>query len=365
MSWNIGETVQESFIGTAGETYVRTSSFINGVAVEWEPNFIDLTGGFWRYTYTPIVEGSYEWTGNGSVSGGITINFDVDPPPQSIPSAPNTLGSGATLDNLIDAVALRSMDLVYTTATHESTDLLTFRDNNSLIDDNQMYAGSEIYFISGANAGLTRRITASDYSTGVLSWSNPVISPMEVGDSAKLYNRRGIGNLRINYKNVINMAIRELKGNAMARSVYISPGAIGSLNPILPVGPENLARICSVVYYDFNSTPRTLRRNKVNGWNYDRNTGNIVFKGQAVPLVANSSAPVEIHGWIAPAELVNPTDQTFVDPEWIAETAAGILQNANLYNAGNLAPGQYMRNRADAIRGKMATSFDANCVNTA
>jgi hypothetical protein len=88
MTVAIGSVQSETFyVGIAGQTFTRVSSRVNDAAVTFAPTFTDLTGGFYRYSYTPIAVGIHEWAGNGSTSGPLTINFDVLTAAQFDPAA--------------------------------------------------------------------------------------------------------------------------------------------------------------------------------------------------------------------------------------------------------------------------------------
>ena len=209
--------------------------------------------------------------------------------------------------------------------------------------------------------GITRRITDSDYSSGRLSWTLGANAPVLVGERINLYNRSGLGHLYLEYKNAINMCIREIGGNVMAR-VEVPLATLPSFtSPAIALDPALIAKVCRFSYL-CEIGRVSLRRNRRNGWWADNGSTTVNFNGNSLGVVANSTPPLIAHGYVRPVELVNGTDATFVDAEWLVETAAGMLQNANPDNAGNLAPGQYLRNRADAMRGKLATPFDANCV---
>jgi len=362
---SVGETISEVFeTGTAGESFSTTSAFIDNIPSGWVPSFTDVGGGFYVYSFVPIVSGFYSWAGSGSVSGPFTINFEVDPPEETSPVLPGTPIGTTTLDQLVEHVALRMMDLVQATATGDSSDFKSFTDVNTLVEDNSFFAGMEIHFTSGPNAGITRRIADSDYVSGTLSWEQDIIAPVTAGTTVNIYNRSGLGRLYREYKNTINMVIREISSNSMQRNSYEVSDAVSFTSPSLAVDISKLSKVCSVSYLDLTGQRRHIRRNRRNGWWSNNGEGTIWFMGGALGIAASLTTFVTLHGYLKAQQLSAGSDATFIDPEWIAETAAGLLQNANPDNAGNLAPGQYLRNRADAMRGKMATPFDANCVST-
>lgn len=366
----VGEVISEVFeTGIVGESFALVRSLLDGAPFAWNPQIVEQGNGFYAYTYQADRPGFYSWAGEASASGAISINFEVNPvaeEPVVPPPPPVVIGPYGrySLDGLIEEVALRSMDLVQAVATEDAGDLTSFIDANALIEDNAFFAGMEIHLTSGTNAGQTRRVANSYYDNGQLVWAVPLAVPVVAGDSANLYNRSGLGHLYREYKNAINQVIRELGPNAMRRVDLELLTLPTSTAPSVELDPALIAKVCRFSYQTALGRV-SLRRNKRNGWWADNGATAVTFTGNGLGAVSNSSPPLIAHGYQRAAELVNGDDRTFIDSEWLVETAAGLLQNANPDNAGNLAPGQYLRNRADAMRGKMATSFDANCVSVA
>jgi len=360
----VGELISETFdTGATGETFTTTKSYLDGVELAWEPEFEEVGGGFYLYRYYPEIAGGYAWSGTGSKSGSFNINFDVDVAGEVTPAPPEPALAGTTaLIDLVEAVALRSLDLLQPQATATSEGPTTFTDVNHLVEDNAFFAGMELYIKDGLNAGLTRRVASSDYLSGTLSWVQPLPVAIAEGTKADLFNRAGLGHTYQEYVRAINMVIVELANNAMRR-VQVQPTTLPtSSTPYVDVDGDQISKVCSVSYQDMTGAIQHLRRNKQNGWWAQNGDGAIQFTGNGLGVISSLTTPITLHGYQKASQLVLPSDRTFIDPEWLAETAAGLLQNANPDNAGNLAPGQYLRNRADAMRGKMATPFDANCV---
>jgi hypothetical protein len=365
MAYVVGETVAETFeTGALGESFSTTAAFINGIAAVWSPSFSEIGSGLYLYTHIPTQVGSYSWSGAGSLSGPLTINFEVDAAEVITPPVPGTPIGTVTLDQLVEHIALRSFDLIQATATADAGGNNSFTDVNALVEDNAFFAGMEMHVTSGPNAGQTRRIADSDYISGTLSWELALPFPITVGTNINIYNRSGMGHLYREYKQAINMVIREIAGNSMQRNAYDHASLPTFSAPSLVIDTSKLSKVCSVSYIDATGARRSLRRNRKNGWWSSNGEGTIWFTGNGLGVVANLTAPVRLHGYLKAQQLSNGSDATFIDAEWLSETAAGLLQNANPDNAGNLAPGQYLRNRADAMRGKLATPFDANCVST-
>ena len=358
----VGEQIAQLFeTGVAGETFTVYDTLIDGVHTPWVLTIVDEGDGFYSYHYLPDAPGSYSWSAIGSASGRVTINFEVDRLDGVVVTLPAPGSGRVSLNRLVEQVALRSQDLVQAIATRDEVGTLTFTDVNNLIEDHAFYAGMELHLTNGPNLGLLRRIADSAYDTGTLSWEQPIYTPVTLGTTANIYNRAGLGHTYQEYKNAINMVIRELGTNAMTRvTVPLDIPASGS--PSVELDGEVIAKVCRVSYTDAAGTTQSFRRNKRHGWWAQNGDSSLTFTGNALGIASSGNSPLLAHGYARATELERGIDTTFIDSEWLVETAAGLLQNANPDNAGNLAPGQYLRNRADAMRGKLATPFDANCV---
>src|SRR5262245_58675090 len=193
MAYLVNELISEVFeTGATGETFTTAASYKDGVPFVWAPTFSEVGMGFYLYVYTPDTAGSWSWSGTGSSSGPLTINFDVDTPSGEPTPEPTPTGdqSGTTLIELVEAVALRSLDLLQPTAT-TTTDVYSLIDTNTLIEDNAFFAGMEVYFKTGLNVGLTRRIANSDYTSGRISWEQPLPHIVTSSTQVDLFNRAG------------------------------------------------------------------------------------------------------------------------------------------------------------------------------
>lgn len=74
----VGSTIGEAFdLGVTGQTFARTASYINGAVSVWNPTFVEIGSGFYRYSYVPSVAGSFEWVGTATNGAPIVINIQV------------------------------------------------------------------------------------------------------------------------------------------------------------------------------------------------------------------------------------------------------------------------------------------------
>lgn len=269
-----------------------------------------------------------------------------------------------TLANLIRSIAQNSSDWIGGAATVNTGNTQVIQDDLAFVEDNSYFRGCEIYFTSGANIGLTRRIDDSSRSTRQITVVPNLVAPVGVGDQYDITNFRGIGHRRSEYKGVINSLIRQLgDGSLYQVSVPISPNTVTWNTPIIAI-PAGITHVCHVEYLDsgrWKRVPRTTRPDSSRGF---------FIQGGASPTIsfdpywADSlvGSTVRLQGWNRYTELVLDSDTTDVDEEWLIEEASGILQIGMMGNQGNIGPGQYMRNRGDAVRGKAMTIIGPGCV---
>jgi hypothetical protein len=267
-----------------------------------------------------------------------------------------------TLDQLIHDTAAASNDLVEATATANAADLLTFTSEFALLEDDGHFRGCEAYFLDGANAGLSRRVYGSDYETATITVRPALAAPVTVGQRVELYNFRNGGLQRLQYKNIINRLIREASSNFADQVTVPLVGLYGGAQYV--VVPAGIDSVCRVQYYDptysnWIDLKRAVRPGR-RGWFAVKETDSIGFDYGSQLMLTGMG--LQFIGYKRPTALVNGTDTTNIDPEWLVESAAGLAYLTNPVNYNNLAPGQYARNRADQLRAKMSLLPMANCV---
>lgn len=189
MAWNLGQDVSRIiYTGTTGETFTRVSSYINGTETSWSPTFTEIGSGYYRWSYTPAVVGSYEWAGTSSNGSTVPINFDVDAASATI-SMPITASSstGVTRKYLRREIGRELGQCIVLTATDGGTTELICK--SRLTGATNSYRGRTIYFTGGTagNLGLTRDIVASNKTNGQVEWSEPLPDDVADGDEAELW----------------------------------------------------------------------------------------------------------------------------------------------------------------------------------
>lgn len=266
-----------------------------------------------------------------------------------------------TLVQLIHDLADSSMDLVQATADANAADNTTFASSADLLEEDDYYRGSEAYFLDGTNAGVTRRVIGSDFETQTITVIPALPAAILIGDRVELYNVSDGGRQRKNYRDIINRVIRDVSGNYMEPATVDLVGVYGGAQ-LIPV-PTGINTVCQVSYYDTVLAEWFIVKRAggpgKRGWWPVREDASIGLSDDW--MLALNGIQLRFRGLKEPSQLVLDSDTTSIDHEFIIETAAGRSHFSNPDNYQNLGPGQYAMNRADAIRGKMATVPMANC----
>lgn len=306
-----------------------------------------------------LLEGWYTWVLTITDATGKTSTVDRGQF-QVAEIGPGEVARGTTLRNLIQDVAMNGRDYMNATVTTASGNMSTIIDSQNLIYDGEYFRGCDVTFTSGRNEGVTRRVTGSSFS-GTLQLSPNLPYAAQVGDTFDIVNFRGVGHRRAEYKTAINSVIRRLGDNALEPMNVALKSTLSMDNPRQRV-PENVVMICGVEVLSEGQWNRVRKANRPDsaGWWIDRGSMEISFSPAWADMLLGKS--VRITGMKLPGQLDRESDRTLVDPEWIIESASGNLQIGNPSNAGNLAPGQYLANRADSVRAKAITIPEPNCV---
>jgi hypothetical protein len=271
------------------------------------------------------------------------------------------LPGGVTLRQLIQDIAFNRDDLVQGSVTENTGVLNSVRDEITLVEDADYFRGAEIYFTSGLNEGYLGRVIGSDYGSQTLSIFPDLPFAADVGDTFDLTNFRGIGTRRNQYKRTINSLIRRLGDSSLQPMQIVLPEYINWANPSQPV-PGSFSHICEVEYFQSGIWKRVKRARRPDdaGWYVDPSSLTISFSPDWAGRL--DTYAIRVQGMAPPEPLDEEQDETTVDAEWLIEQASGILQIGNAGNLGNIGPGQYLNNRADAIRAKVITIPNANCM---
>ena len=316
----LGETAEESFyIGTTGQTFSRTASYIDKAAVTWSPTFSEIGTGFYKYTYTPTVSGSHSWVGTSTNGTPVTINFEVDESSLSSVTVVSAATSGAlTLTRaelrarvareLGDYVLLTATDLGTTTTIIDTLNVGTFAEN---------FNGRFLYFTSGTNVGLTRRVTATTDGSGTLTFTPAASGAVAESVTCEVYNKRGVGFTPDQYHSAINDAINDAYPLGVIR-VRSTIGTAFDADTQTVTVPAAMTHVSDVEWQDsdtfWHSIPMASRRNEF-GWIADPTAGEIRILGRIGSDIDGNT--VRLTGYGRQGTLADDSDTCALNAEYI------------------------------------------------
>jgi len=234
-------------------------------------------------------------------------------------------------------------------ATANSADTTVYTDDRAGYENDHHFRGSDLWFLNDAgteaNRGLTVRVADSTMADGTLTLRSGLVAAPVIGDEAWLYNIGGAGNHIHSYDATINDAIRSL-GEA-GHPVY---------SELVPTVwddgvtwwaiPEAFTHVSTAQYYDINDNWNDIPSHAI-----AIDTVEKTFAISPEYAYYANGYDVNLLGRTAPTPLVNDTDTTEVDFEWLVYEAAAslLLQNRSqlMINKGGM-----LKNAADALRGK-------------
>ena len=225
-----------------------------------------------------------------------------------------------TLEQLRGRTARLLDDYVGITATGNGT-TTTFVDTFNVNTGTESFDGCEIRFTSGANDGLTSRITTTTASTGTLTFT-PSRTSTATSDTAELFNRRNRGFRVQDYHNAINDAIEQYQGIAMTPVVETIATAFDVDSPTVAI-PSTTLEVYLVEYLDDDSVyqeiPRATPRGG-NGWTAE--PANAVLRIEGPSADAADGQTIRLHGFKRQTALSVDTSVTAFDSTVLVYTAA-------------------------------------------
>ncbi len=227
-------------------------------------------------------------------------------------------------------------------------DTTSFRDSETLQGPNDAYKGSDLYFVTGVNAGKQRRIQSSSLATTQLNWATAVTAVV-AGNEAELWNLRGMGVNALHVNDAINDAINSLAKNVWIPTSATVTAAFDEDAPTIAI-PAALTR--GFYGLDWQDTTNTGLWYEIDGggefprpgWWYDAANHVIQIDGYWRNLADRST--VRINGYGGTAELTADTDATPIDSEALVTEAVSNLLVA--HSSRNPDFERYMQ-RADAM----------------
>lgn len=274
-----------------------------------------------------------------------------------------------TLATIRRRVMARFGDVLEVTATASAADAVTFTDEDNLVGEPGRYAGREILFTSGLNAGQTRYVEGSSRDTSSLTFSRALPFNVVAGDTALVTNAYGIGITFRAVRDAINYSIDMSRDYALVPAeeeiVDAFDHETGVLDlPATFVGVEAIHGIDSDG--DYRSIERAQRING-NGWSVNRATGQVAIRGYRGYIA--DGYRIVVRGYTLPETLVADDDTTTVDLEWLVETATAHLCLDTLLSrqaTGDWgSKGMLYQQRADRIRSRLTPVLGPSFVRVA
>lgn len=271
----------------------------------------------------------------------------------------------ATLIELERQVAQALGDYRIATAT-ETSSTTTMTDNDTFVESRDFFRGGQLRFLSGANTGQVRRIIGSDTPSWTVTFNPAVGLPVTAGDQAELFNVGGYGG-RPGFRLIqLDQAI-----NAAIQNAFPQYREVWQLDLSTPIWtddnsnevaiPEEFTHIGNVGIIHANGFIEYLEKTRYPDstygyWINHQRRNLIINYGDAVKVGDNG---IRIEGYRRPQRLVDGSDSTNCDTEWVVETAKSIL-TLGLYDQTLMSAGQSFGARADQLRAKMAMITEPN-----
>lgn len=377
--WNQGDTVVDYITLTDGAGNVITGaswSTIDAIDPDGEVFAVSVSEvdtGVYQTSFTASKSGRYYWsikTTNISPNQSYEEDFSVSTPGSATTGVVESNAiEGTELSELVRMLAVRMGDFKRIKATEAgAADGTSFRDEIRLTAiPSDGLIGSELLFMApsvSANYHQTAMVTGFSEDSQTLTLSPALTNQVMTADDAWLVNLHSEGHYLLDYIDAINNAIWRSYPNHLVPLTYIPTDDSDVFIPWDPnepwlTLPTALKKIASVEAYQSDDEQHAFmipmspqNRSFSSGWWYDFGTKRLVinegYRGSIDGFV------IRIRGYGRPAKLVNYTDTTSVDAEWITEMAAEELKLAK-GDQRQLASASMQRNNADNIRGKMVT----------
>lgn len=332
------------------------------------PIFEDLGNGLYSVTWDVPIEGVYTLRVEADLS-------DVGDEPQLFEfelrveaavvdgPSPFVAVTGNTLDDIVRAVAVDCKDYLAIRATSDS-DRDTWPDNlRTAARPPKAFKGAHLFVLNATvdeNVGQEARVT--DSVSGALQLTPPLPGNIRRGDRGYLVNLESNGFDRDAYIERINTSLRGIFPNSLAPMLWTFTDRFDATTPHLRP-PAEFTHISSVSFpnqgYEPNDTYVPLSDPNREGWWWDAGLDAFVLGG-GYRSWANDLF-ITIRGWGRWPELINGTDRTGCDFEWLVQdTAANLIWS--LRDPKRQSEAANRQNRADVLRDKAATELPPNTI---
>lgn len=234
---------------------------------------------------------------------------------------PVNLSGGTTLRDLRRRVMAKFGDLVTCRATRNGS-VTEFIDEDNLVGEPSRYAGREILFVTGMNAGQKRYIQGSSRNDMSVILQRPLPYPTAEGDEADITNAFGVG---ITFQ-AVDHAIREAVETARVRGRVPVSYTVKEWDGETPIPiPADAVGVNDVYGVDSHGTQRHIRRGggRMNGWHVDRASRTISINGFEGSQAKGYD--ITVMAMALPNLLVDDDDVTMIDAEWLVTHACSQL----------------------------------------
>lgn len=252
-------------------------------------------------------------------------------------------------------IGRRLSDVTQLTATANGS-TTTFVDTTKLATSIENAKGREVVFTSGTNAGLVRRVTDANMTTGTLTFAAVTASTV-AGDTAELYNFRLKGWTVDEYNDAINDAI-DTAWPLFATKVSVNAAATFDADSGEIDIPSGIDQVESVEYQDSSGIWHEITQAASRydaGWSVAHDGTTLHVRGRRW-LNGVSGLTVRLNGYARSGRLDSDTATTDIPPEWLEYAACEILclsareRDANNYNLALL-----FREKAEKARESIRT----------
>ena len=278
--------------------------------------------------------------------------------------SPFTAPIGTTLDDLVRGVAMACKDYHDVEATDDAPDGSSWPDYEELAGKPaKTFKGANLFVLAAADtANVGRSVRTVDSVEGTLLLARPLPGAVRVGDTGYLTDLESSGFSRRAYIRSINSTIKSAFPFALRDANWTMTSVLDGAAPWLSV-PEELTHISMVSFPLYSDAAPTIipftEYGDGDGWTWDAANDRLQINSPYRDAAHN--AYLSIRGYGRWPDLVDGSDVTGVDYEWIVHQTAGMLI-LSLRDPRRQSEAAMHFNRADALRLKASTAVIPNTI---
>jgi hypothetical protein len=371
--YEVGDTITDYFTILDSD-----GAYVTGATLTVDATY-DPSGTTFGPTTAEIGSGLYSISWGADSAGAYTARViaTLDPPEEPqlfefehivvVPvavSSPFATPIGTTLEDLIQGVAVACHDYKLVIATSDAADGATWPDRRRLgARAAKTFKGSLLYVLEAAvSANVGQEAYVIDSVSGALQLDVPLPGAVRVGDRGYVTNLESVGFDRDTYIFQLNSRIKSSFPFALRDAAWTFTDVLDAEAPYL-TPPEDFTHISVVSFPLYSGSMPTLipftEYGDGDGWFWDAANDRLQINSPYRDAAHN--AYLSIRGYGRWEDLVDGSDVTGVDYEWLVDAAAGML----ILSTGDprrQSEAAMHFNRADALRIKASTSVMPNTV---